>query len=385
MTVPRTAPIHLFIDSNIYLYFYDFSAKELEEIKKLEQAVKDRSIILYVTQQVVDEVWRKRDSIVHDILSRVEGDKISSQYPACAREENPHYDALRRAEKEWRKEKEALVNNLRTRAEGYELRADKVIKSLFDLVAEKLDIAECTGAIFESAKRRVDLGNPPGKYRSIGDALNWETLKTLVPIGSDLFIVSADGDYCSDLGKDRPRIKTFLRNEWKRDKSSEVILYTSLPDFSEIHDKAVRLDWSGLRDKPVHLDWSELGDKPVHLNWSELGDEVVHLDWSELRDSVGDILISRLEDSVGFSQTHHAIASLRGCFPFTVRNVERLVNALLDNSQVELIADDAEVKSFFRQLARDHGKAIPGHLKARFLSVYPGFRLLLEDDDLAPF
>ena len=103
------------------------------------------------------------------------------------------------------------------------------------------------------------------------------------------------------------------------------------------------------------------------------------------RISEQDRIVERLEHSNSFSQTHHAISELGQHFPFKGENVGRLVNALLDNEQVEWISDDADVKSFFRKLAKDHGDAIPEPLKVRFLAVYPEFRPPLEDGDLAPF
>ena len=103
------------------------------------------------------------------------------------------------------------------------------------------------------------------------------------------------------------------------------------------------------------------------------------------RISEQDRIVERLENSDSFSQTHYVISELGQHFPFKEKNVGRLVNALLDNEQVEWISDDTDVKSFFQKLARDHGDAIPEPLKVRLLSVYPAFRPLLEADDLAPF
>ena len=46
---------------------------------------------------------------------------------------------------------------------------------------------------------RFNTGNPPGKDRKYGDAINWETLLESVPCGEDLFFISADKDYASIL------------------------------------------------------------------------------------------------------------------------------------------------------------------------------------------
>ena len=59
--VVRVPKIYVFIDSNIYLNFYDFAVEDLKELEKMKTAIGNGTMALFVTQQVVDEVWRNRE------------------------------------------------------------------------------------------------------------------------------------------------------------------------------------------------------------------------------------------------------------------------------------------------------------------------------------
>lgn len=73
---------------------------------------------------------------------------------------------------------------------------------------------------------RFNTGNPPGKDRKYGDAINWETLLESVPCGEDLCFISADKDYASIFddkqfhpfwlknGRKRNRLKLSSSNHW---------------------------------------------------------------------------------------------------------------------------------------------------------------------------
>lgn len=82
------------------------------------------------------------------------------------------------------------------------------------------------------AKTRIDLGNPPGKKKSLGDAVNWEILKDEVPLGEDLYFVGEDVDFYSDLYKDN--FKEMLIDEWQNDKKSTIFCYKRLAHFLRI-------------------------------------------------------------------------------------------------------------------------------------------------------
>ena len=66
------------------------------------------------------------------------------------------------------------------------LPADSLVQQLFSL-ATKMDNTEQS---IDRAQRRIQLGNPPGKKGSLGDAVIWEILLTKVEKGNSICIVS---------------------------------------------------------------------------------------------------------------------------------------------------------------------------------------------------
>lgn len=276
-------------------------------------------------------------------MSQLRSEKIPREYPVYARDEETLYTALQKAETTWQKARTALLDRLRGRAVGKRLRADTVLSELFASVKVWKRRADAVAR----ARQRVELGNPPGKRGSLGDAVNWEILKDSVPERADLILVSGDSDFRSDL--DKTQVMPFLKNEWKKDKKSEITLYTSLLDFVRKHQA------------DVHL--SVEHERVVQQNR----------------------LVSQLEMSTSFMDTHAVLSRLVRSFPLTDGNVERTIMALKENNQVGWIGEDPDVKAFFLRIGRDQRMAIPSHLMDELLSRYAELRPQSEEDDPVPF
>jgi hypothetical protein len=95
------------------------------------------------------------------------------------------------------------------------------------------------------------MGNPPGKDKSYGDAINWEILLQYIPKGEDLYIVSSDKDYRSVI--DDSCIKSFLNDEWIKKKESNVYFFTSLTSFLNNHISSIKLKTEEEKDKAINL------------------------------------------------------------------------------------------------------------------------------------
>lgn len=78
----------------------------------------------------------------------------------------------------------------------------------------------------EKARLRSELGNPPGKKGSIGDAINWELLLENIPQKTDLYFVSEDGDFASKI--DASNFSDFLNDEWIYKKNQNYIFINHL-------------------------------------------------------------------------------------------------------------------------------------------------------------
>ena len=65
-----------------------------------------------------------------------------------------------------------MTNDIQQDINDHKLPADSLIQQLFDLATKLDNINKC----IDHARLRVELGNPPGKKGSLGDAVIWETL-----------------------------------------------------------------------------------------------------------------------------------------------------------------------------------------------------------------
>lgn len=181
--------MRLFLDSSTYLGFYELSKDNLEELRKLAVMVKNRQTVLYLPEQVRVEFDRQRESVIARALKALESAKLPTAFPQLVRS-SPAYADLREALKTYSGYLAQLGEQARHDAVKRELHADRIVKILF-LRAKKIPT---TPELWEAARHRVDLGNPPGKGGSHGDAVNWEALLQAVPQGEDMMIATGDSD-----------------------------------------------------------------------------------------------------------------------------------------------------------------------------------------------
>jgi hypothetical protein len=163
--------IHAFIDTNVYLTFFSFTEEDLEELRKLQAAIRTGALKLWTTPQVADELRRNRETKVAESLNALRQLRPSQAMPQMARN-LPDFAEFVDAKRAF----EQTVNTLHTQlsdqfTEGT-LAADSVLGELLE-AAESVEIDD---EIIEAARRRVEVGNPPGKKGSLGDALNWEAM-----------------------------------------------------------------------------------------------------------------------------------------------------------------------------------------------------------------
>lgn len=303
--------MHVFLDANIYLAFYRYSDDDLDELRKLIAAVGQPTTTLYVTQQVKDEFERNREATIVESLKSLDEVKVRKSF-ARIFTNLPEYERLRVALDEYEALRGALSSQARSRALDRSLHADDLIAALFEAVPP---IAR-TDEIVRAARNRVELGNPPGKRGSLGDAVNWETLLREVPDGQPLILVSADDDFRSPL--DPGGLHGFLSAEWHDRKASGTELFRSLN--------------------------SLFGRYYPHIKLA-----------AELE---RDFAVSRLVESESFLETHAAIRDLSGHSGFSDVQVQELVRAANRNTQIKWILADPDVQEFFVALGDRYQKVI---------------------------
>jgi len=208
------------------------------------------------------------------------------------------------------KEKFELLKTLLEDIKNKKLKADNVVEQLFTN-AEEIDY---TPEIVERSKLRYDLGNPPGKGNSYGDALNWECLLTIKNnhLGEkyDLYFISDDKDYVSLI--DKNDFNPFLAKEWNKQKGSKILFYKNLTDFFK-----------------------------ENYSYIKLADDFER-----------ELLVSKLVNSYSFYNARYNLLALHnfGIGELSNEQVERILTASIDNTQINWISGDEDINKMLYKI-----------------------------------
>ncbi len=329
--------MNIFIDTNIYLTFYHFTNDDIEELKKIIVAIEGGKLKVYLPEQVVKEFKRNRENKITQALKILDEQKIPDRFPQLIKD-YPEYRDLFTAKDNFISSKNILMAKLKEDIKNKSLGADKIINDLFS----KAIPIPTTGELLNKAKERSDIGNPPGKSSSYGDAINWECLLSNVGNEEDLYIIARDNDYVSPI--DESLISTYLKDEWEEKKKSKVTLYSSLSEFFRSHFPDIKLA-------------------------TEMEKEIA---------------ISNLSTSSNFASTHKAIARLKQFTDFTEPELNQIVDAGIENNQIFAIAEDDDVKEFYSDLVEERGEHIEDKKLEELQKIYMGMDQK-EDFDEIPF
>jgi len=235
--MPTKKQLNLFIDTNILLGFYRYSKDDLAKLGELEDLiVKTKDVNLIVTSQQVDEFYRNRDKVIVDAVKEL---NTTISIPKLF-SGHKDYKQIRKQAAMIKTEVERVKDETLVAAKDGKLKADGIIARLFEN-AIKID-----ADIVLKAKRRMAVGNPPGKNGSIGDAINWELLLQTVPADADLHIVSQDGDFSSALDKDK--LNSFLQREWDSGRIGKIHFYETLNALFKVKFKHITLMGEYVKD-----------------------------------------------------------------------------------------------------------------------------------------
>lgn len=299
--------IHVFIDTNIFLSFFSYNKDDIEELKKIINLIKIGQIKLYLPEQIVREFSRNREAKIQETLKTFKEYKIQHEIPRLM----AHYDEVKQyheAAKNLNRNHNVLMELAKEDTINKSLPADKLFNEIIH-VAQEIQIKD---EIKKKAEWRLSRGDPPGKGGDLGDRLNWEILLEEIPVEIDLHIVTADQDYYSlfDLNKPHPT----LTNEWSQIKKSRLIIYNQLALFLQSYFPDIKIS-------------SDIG------KWHA---------------------IITLISSENFIATHTAVAKLSN-FIELLNDAERveIINAGLDNNQIEWIGKDSDIQNFYSKILRE--------------------------------
>jgi hypothetical protein len=225
--VSKHDSVALFVDANVYLSLYEYSEADLEELSRVLAEMLANKIRLLVPEQVQNEIARKREKIINDSIKTFSKERGSVKLPVLMQSlPEADVESFMSSYKETQKRRDALVKAAAELATRRQLRADHVIEELF-AHASKIEI---TDEIYKSAVRRHRMGNPPGKSSTtIGDEINWEALLAGCREGTDLHVISRDGDFYCPLENSKPR--AFLEREWRERMYATLYLHSDIGPF----------------------------------------------------------------------------------------------------------------------------------------------------------
>ncbi|MES2594185.1 MAG: PIN domain-containing protein [Verrucomicrobiota bacterium] len=296
--------MHVFIDTNILLNFFHFTKDELDALNNVFASHTHGAAKVHLTQQVCHEFKRNRENKIKDALKRFKESKFAAQLPSFMKNYEEH-DKIKRLSSELQHIAKVLTEKVDADILANQLLADKLISEIFS----KAEIIPTSQEVFHKAWMRLMIGNPPGKSGSIGDAINWTLLLQTVPDGEPLHVISEDGDFYSTLNEDAAH--PFLKEEWRNDKKSSLLVYRTLSAFMKEHFDGVAFPF----------------------------------------DRVKESLIDDLSISPSFANTHQIVAKLEDFPYFSLKEVERIMAAAVKNPQFGRIATDSDVSDFLYRVA----------------------------------
>lgn len=310
--------MHIFIDANIYLGFYEATSDSLIELEKLFTVLKQKQgAKLWLPDQVKREFWKNRDGSVASVLKEFAKLNGLGSIPRLV-QEDPGFDQLKKLSAQLESKKKEIVDRVRAEVSEEKTKADNWIRNLFGL-AEEIDTS---GAIMKQAHERALRHTPPGKQDGLGDRLSWVALLTALPQKADLHIISEDGDYAGELERDE--IHPHLKCEWNKKNGGNARLWKRASQFLAAHF-------------------------PEAKNAIEIERTM---------------LVERLEKSPNFTTTHAVIADFSDLSNMSRPLVTRLAAVILNNSQVHWIHGDADVRKFVGDFVARYGDVIDAVMKA---------------------
>lgn len=224
--------IKIFIDTNIYLNFYNNSSIHYQKLLHPLIEIKDS---IFITEQIVNEVNRNKLEVAckcfEDFYKMLGIKKVNlpnhfdDKKKSVTSELNEEKESIIEMEEQYKKKFNDYVHSILSKIMRSE---DKVSKTLNDIFKRA---SKPTNEQIEKAKVRKCKGNPPGKIKDpIGDELSWIQLLDEFDSETELWIVTTDTDFYSKYGN-KLLLNSFLYNELRikiNNHEPKVIVFDNL-------------------------------------------------------------------------------------------------------------------------------------------------------------
>lgn len=350
--------MQLFIDTNIYLSFYQHSKDDVRDLDELLSEMFYDRIILHIPEQVDNELERNREARLSAAAKEFQKNFFSSEIPR-------HMQGLAMAQSyvdatnEAKRARDHLIAESLAKARSLQLDVDKKLELIFDAAKYHKHDPD----ILARGRMRAELGNPPGKPGSVGDQYNWEMLLNRLP-DEDLYVVTKDGDFVSALdGKDErgmPYPNPFLKREWSFLKGkSNLYTFDSIKALLKHYKKTLA---NQAAQAPAEHPAEESAqpaeqeaNQPVEVEVDRPAEQATNgyvqpelVALGPEQQAAKTAAISALQASGSFATTHSVIQTLDEFKDsFTADEVTKLFRAALDNRQVGWIISDNDVSEFY--------------------------------------
>jgi len=227
--------------------------------------------------------------------------------------------------------KKSLLNEkLLKDVQDRELKADKIISSIFELS----HLIKIDKNNVDKAKERYDLWNPPWKNWSYWDALNWELLLEWVKVWDfykdieRLYFITDDKDFISKI--DWSKFNQFLYDEWLDKKQFPIKFFKKLSWFFQ--------------------------EKFPNIKLAE-----------DLRKNV---IISDFVNSRTFANTRRCLYIFETINDFTDSELNQLIKASIENNQIYWIKDDPGITKRINNLIEWKRDKIDSETLQAFDEIY---------------
>lgn len=311
------------VDANILLDLYSYPSTELDTIDKIiNDSDFTKYVSFYFTTIFIDEWKRNRAVKIRASLNEFKKYAIVKFGEPTIIRSSDKYTTYSKAKKDFLDIAQEIYDTALSSALSHDLFADKIISYMIEHSVIIPDDNIITDDIIKLAYHRMLLGNPPGKKGELGDRITWELLLKYLDDG-DLFILSADKDYASELWNSNGNdcsdeniyddvllisANEFLRNEWEKKKRGKLFLISKLRCLFELFSSNTTKRFLFIRAR----------EKAVE----------------------------RLANSKSFKETHRAISELSSYNDFTKSELLQLLYTYLNNDQIYRIISDKDVLSF---------------------------------------
>lgn len=188
----------IFVDTNIFLRFYDSNNREYKKMLKTLLSLKD---FIFTPYQIKYEIDRNKVEIFKSSFeSYIKQATLFNNITLPEHIENATESTI----SNWNLERKEIIKRVKDsnkklidifekKLQNISKSEDEVSKTITKIFNSPKDY---TNAEFLSAKIRKERGNPPGKSNDpLGDEIIWEQLLTIIGNYEELYIISNDYDY----------------------------------------------------------------------------------------------------------------------------------------------------------------------------------------------